>query len=605
MGWAVSIKRWNVGLLIQGSKETCFVFGAALTSGGVIMKTLFKSVVTICCAVSMLFFLGISSNLAHAVHDATAPGLELDGNSFSNGQDDWNTVWNGGGAPDPGNAFVTSGIVPDTDMYVFRKGSKDVRDIDQWRFEIGSSPPKNDIEHAYCSAYNQSGDLVIYCGANRAVTNGTATTAFWIFGNNVTADEVAGDFGASIHAVGDLYIAVDHDNGGKIGEIAVFEWDGSALIEIGRSANLLGTPGTFCMDVNTGDALGHDVCATTNDQSINVPWDSPTAQNPGAFIEIGVDITAVSPSLDCVSSAMATDRASTSIQAQTKNFLLFPFNVCGIDVTKSCKSPVLINPTTLRYTIEGMVSNTGFGQVTNVTLADNPAITAGTSFAAFACDAMGLPTGTTTGNFPVASLGANSDVCYRATFDSTSNGPSDTVTATASAGGTTLSETATAMCPLFTPTTGISVTKECDTKLTLNVSNITLKVDYKGKVSNLSDVPLTNVTVYESHDPDDDTAAEIVSNGVVVTGTGAISLAKKNDSGDMANYNDSYVPDSSSITVAALGQDPTDPECALFKDRVVAVGKLPAILGGGFVTSMPTEAMCKLCPNGICPVPAP
>jgi len=569
------------------------------------MKTLYKTAITICCSISILFFLGISSNLAYAVDDPTAPGIELDGNSFPDAEDDWDTVWNGGGAPDPGNAFVTSGIVADTDMYVFRKGSKDVRDIDQWAFEIGSSPPKNDIEHAYCSAYNQSGRLAIYCGANRAVTNGTATTAFWIFGNNVTADEVAGDFGSTTHAVGDIYVAVDHDNGGKIGEIAVFRWNGSDLIELDRSANLLEIPGTFCMDVNTSDGQPHDVCATTNAGNPSLPWDSPQAQEPGAFIEIGIDIGAVSPSLTCVSSAMATDRASTSIRAQTKNFLLFPFNVCGIEVSKRCISPVLINPTTLRYTIEGRVGNTGFGEVTSITLVDNPTITSGTAFAAFACDSNGFPTGTTTGNYPVASLAANSEVCYRATIDSTSNAPSDTVTVTASAAGTTLTETATANCPPFSPTTGISLTKACATKLTLSSSNITLKVNYNGKVSNLSDVPLTNVTVYESHDPLDLTAPQIVANGVVVTGTGAISLAKKNASGDMATYSDSYVPDSSSITVAAIGQDPTDPECALFKDRVVAVGKLPTILGGGFVTSLPTEAMCKLCPNGVCPIPAP
>jgi len=570
------------------------------------MNILNKVFLTICCCLGLL----AATSFAYAAPFPNNPGIELDGDSVPANQagdpdDDWNTVWNGGSNNGLGDAFVSSGIVTDTEMRVFRQGSKDVRDIDEWHFEQGSVPPKNDIEHAYCSAYNVSDELIIYCGANRAVTNGTATTAFWIFGNNIEANNTTGDFDG-LHAEGDLYIAVDHSNGGKIGEIAVFEWTSGQLIEIGRSVNLLGMPGTFCMDVD-GNGVD-DVCATTNDGNPNLPWDNPQAQAPGAFLELGVNVSETSPSLNCVSSAMATDRASTSIRAQTKNFLLFPFNVCGIEVTKNCRSPVLINNgAALRYTIEGKVTNIGFGSVTNVTLSDNPAITTGTAFAAYPC-LNGAPdtNQATLGNFPLASLAANANVCYLATIDSSTNAPSDTVTVTASTGSTTVDDMATANCPPFTPTTGIGVTKACDTSLTLGASNITIGVSYNGLVSNLSDVPLSNVAVYESHDPLDLTSAQVVANGTQVTGTGSINLAAKNQSGDTSPYSDSYTPNQGSITVALPGQDPTDPECAVFKDKVVAVGTLPAILGGGVVTSpIPVEATCKLCPEGTCPVPEP
>ena len=156
----------------------------------------------------------------------------------------------------------------------------------------------------------------------------------------------------------------------------------------------------------------------------------------------------------------------------------------------------------------------------------------------------------------------------------------------------------------MTPSTGIGITKACSTGLTLGTTGITVGVSYSGKVSNLSTVPLSDVTVFESHDPDDDTVAEILANGIQVSGTGSISLAPKNTSGDMQSYSGSYTPTDSSITTAIPGQDATNPACAVFKDRVVATGKLPAILGGTSVTSvLPVEASCKLCPDGVCPVP--
>lgn len=561
-----------------------------------------KSFIAKCCCLGLLTMTGFAS----ANDFPNNPGIELDGDSVEANQlgapdDDWNTVWNGGSNDGLGGAFVSSGIVTDTDMYVFRQGSKDVRDINQWHFEVGSSPPKNNIEHAYCSAYNVAGELIIYCGANREVTNGTATTAFWLFGNNIEADTATGDFNG-VHAEGDIYVAVDHSNGGKIGEIAVFEWMSGDLVEIARSQNLLETPGTFCVDVD-GNGV-HDLCATTNENTPSLPWDNPQQQQPGSFLEIGANISEISPSLTCVSSAMATDRASTSIQAQTKNFLLFPFNVCGIEVTKSCRSPVLLDASTLQYTIEGKVTNIGFGQVTNVTLTDNPAITSGTTFGAYACDS-GLPTGAKLDDFPLASLAANASVCYRATIDSATNAPSDTVTVSASTGSVNVTDMATANCPPFTPTTGIGVTKVCDTSLTIGASNIAINVNYNGLVSNLSDVPLTNVKVFESHDPTDTTSALVVANGTEIAPL-STTLAPQNDSGDTSTYSGSYTPNQNSIGVAIPGQDPTDPECAAFQDVVVAVGTLPAILGGGTVTSpLPVQATCKLCPEGTCPVPEP
>lgn len=536
------------------------------------MKKVFKTALAASCLSAAAFALTCTTP-AWAVHTGV-PGLELDANTAddpNNPQDDWAAFIGGG----KGSSTTASGIVHDSATLVFRKGSKDTNDVNTWHYDVGSVPPKNDILDAYCAAYNQSGDLVVYCGANRAVTNGTATTAFWFFGQTIQA--VNGNFSGT-HANGDTLIAVDHSNGGKVGTIAVYVWNNGSLQLVEKSSDLLQqAPGVFCMPP-AGNIPGDTVCATTNPNTINIPWVGSTP--PGAFIEVGINLSQVVPQLACVSSAMATDRASTSETAETKNFLLFPFPLCGIDVTKRCINPVLASPTQIQYTIEGKVSNKGFGTLSNVTLVDNPP--AGT-FQAFACDANGLPTGATTGNFPLASLG-NTPACYRSTFLSNVNGPTDTVQATGSAAGITVSATAQATCPNLVASGDLTVTKQCQVVLEDAGNFIQLRVNYDGNVCvpATSDFAVTNIQVINNKP-----AANTLVKNVPSLAPGACDT-----------YSGSYVP--SAVEVAIAGQNPNNPLCAQFSDIITASGTGPAVLGSPTVTALPASATCKACPGGVC-----
>ncbi|MDC7708639.1 hypothetical protein [Vogesella indigofera] len=303
--------------------------------------------------------LAIGSPFAYAVHDdSPAPQLfELDANTVDSGSgttddpagtaDDWEALSGSG----TGHSRATSHIVADTDAKVFTGGSKDTKDINQWRYRAGGSPPKADLTHAYTAAYGQGSDLIIYFGANRDSNNGTTTTGFWFFKNPVCA-KPDGTFGGGDsndvgnctnpnappvqHAQDDTLVVVNYDNGGKVGKIVVYRWNVNpgALEKIVESTNQLGSGGSiFCTDkfINLD---GDDLCAITNKDTTDIPWASPVP--PGAFFEGGINVSKVIGGKPCFASFMATSRSSTTEVAEIKNFILHSFPVCGISLAKTC-----------------------------------------------------------------------------------------------------------------------------------------------------------------------------------------------------------------------------------------------------------------------------
>lgn len=302
--------------------------------------------------------LAIGSPFAYAVHDDNpAPQLfELDANTpdAASGSaadpagtaDDWESFYGSG----TDHARASSGIVEDSDAKVFTGGSKDTKDINQWRYRAGGSPPKADLTHAYTAAYGQNSDLIVYFGANRDSNNGTTTTGFWFFKNPVCA-KPDGTFGGGEsnevgnctnpnaapvqHAKDDTLVVVNYDNGGKVGKIVVYKWDGG-LVKVVESTNQLGTGGAiFCSDkTGTNTTTGDDLCAITNKDTTDIPWASPVP--PGAFFEGGINVSQVIGGKPCFASFMATSRSSTTEVAEIKNFILHSFPVCGISLGKTC-----------------------------------------------------------------------------------------------------------------------------------------------------------------------------------------------------------------------------------------------------------------------------
>jgi hypothetical protein len=506
--------------------------------------------------------------------------LVLDGNtadpSGAAAPDDWESF--------PANTAHTNratGIVADSVPAVFRNGSKDTLDVSTWRYDLGSSPPKTDMKNGYAAAYSDNGDLIINFGADRDSFTGTASLGFWFFKNPVVRNDATGAFINPItgqpatHADGDVLVAFEYSNGGAVTTVRIFKWQAGALSDQGAiGVGPTNVAGVFC------DAADR-VCGSTNNTSLNIPW-AGTVQ-PGQFFEGGVNITKLLPGSDsCFSTFMATSRSSAEPNASIKNFVISSFPVCRLEVTAVCESAVFQSATnTVLNTLRGRVSNEGGGTVTSVSVTNNPAFNAGT-LGYFTCDAGGAPTSTPQSN---ASLAAGGAICFRGKYTSNTLVTSSTTTASASTGAGMITDTDESSCTAVAPG-GLSVTKTCDVDLVAQNNQLAVKINYSGSVTNTGSYGLTDVKVCE--------AAEVAA-GVdpcSVAGHTEISIGSL-DAGAVKAYSSSYFPNQAlnGSGVSTL----TDPEAAIFKDKVSAKGTKPAIVGGGLLQSPATEAACPLC----------
>src|SRR5262249_45305992 len=130
-----------------------------------------------------------------------AAPVELDGNVTATTAHDWDQIFADAGSPatsgsffqGPTSAALAGGFFTDkvntnTDHIFTGGGSKDTQGIPSgpWLF-TGSKPQgKNDITHAYASAYLDSNNhLILYAGMDRFDNSGDATAGFWFFRNNI------------------------------------------------------------------------------------------------------------------------------------------------------------------------------------------------------------------------------------------------------------------------------------------------------------------------------------------------------------------------------------------------------------------------------------
>jgi len=315
----------------------------------------------------LLLCIGMAATPVWAVHNI---GLfELEGNTTTEGVDDWDTLHGGGGNA---NLFEFTGINPDrngVDDVFTGGGSKDTRDTatggvssSVWLHKTvtDASPPKDDITNAYAAAYTcpagytfgvngcDDGDLIIYFGLDRFKTDGTAQMGFWFFQNDVqkanggvfSGIHKAGEVPSNPMNTGDILVLVEVAKGGTVPLIKVFEWVGSGGDgKHGGTLNTLFAPGSAeC----TGGS--DDVCAVTNGGSATPSWpylddDGNTSFQAQAFFEGGVNITRLLGSTPCFSAFLAETRSSgapLTETAQLKDFSGDGFPLCGVDATKAC-----------------------------------------------------------------------------------------------------------------------------------------------------------------------------------------------------------------------------------------------------------------------------
>ncbi len=538
---------------------------------------------------------GLLAPPAWSVHDTNT--FELDGNVLDAPAtlgDDWSTVnFNGGSSNILARTNVKADAAPAS---IFSGGgSKDDLDLNGplsgaggWKWKNGSVPDKDDITNAYAVAYNVNGDLVIYAGADRFDNSGDAFIGFWFFQDQVgTSGATSGGFTGQ-HRDGDVLVLANFTGGGTTVNIEILEWVGSGGNVNGTLQRIAGGPGGS--QATCGTSANDNYCGIANVTGGETPnWtylskDNTSSFPAATFFEVGINISKVfaaagAGTTPCFSSFMAETRSSSSVSAVLKDFVLDSFPVCGIEVTKQCINPVLASSTTVGYTIEGMVKNTGFGTLTNLTLSDEPRPLGTTTY--HACTAGGLPTGSAI-SFG-GSLNALASVCYRSSIVTPVNGEDDTITATASTGSATVSDTATADCPNLQLSPAIDVTKLCSATLTQLSGHLAVRINVEGTVCNIGDTALTNVNVVDN----------TISGNLVTNASLAIGACR--------NYTGFYLPATAQNKDSPL-QTTLDPGLAKFTDTVTATGLAPF----GFSVQPDTAtAECTLCPGGICPSPTP
>lgn len=545
--------------------------------------------------------LALGASLAPPAQATLNDGFfSLDGNTADpNGAplpDDWNSFF----PPNTGNTARATGIVNDATPAVFRNGSKDTQDVSAWRYDLGSSPPKDNMLNAYAAAYTATtatsttsvGDLLIYFGADRDSFTGTASLGFWFFKNPVARDDANGRFvnpvtgGPATHANGDTLVAFEYTNGGAVTEVKVYRWNNGALVDAGSvGVSQTSTAGVFCDSADR-------VCGSTNGGALTIPWNGTIAS--GQFFEGGINITRMFQTADsCFAAFMATSRTSDTANASIKNFIVSSFPVCRVSVTKQCESAVYRTASgDILNTVVGRILNDGGGTLTNVSLSDNPAFSGTPSF--FTCNADGTPTTTPKST---ASLVAGDSICYRGQHVSSTLETSDTVTVSATGGNSTVTGTANATCVAPPPGPGLlEVSKVCDLDLVVENNKLVVRVNYSGQVTNNGSTELTNVRVCEIANEDvlpadagrDPCDLDPTVYGARLTTHTIGTLA----AGAGRSYSGTYFPHSA--LTGSGGSTLTEPHLAVFKDRVGAVGNRIPILGG-VSKAIPTEATCPLC----------
>lgn len=338
---------------------------------------------------------------ALAVHQASAP-FELDGNPTRDGaMDDWNNVFNlplpyptPRGVPTAGDGesfVVDNATLPGgKELSAWSGSNKDIDLIGTWEYKAAKVvPDKDNITNAYAKAYKVGGfaggdfpghpagvheHLIIYFGADRFANNGDAALGFWFFQDDVGLGPNGSFIGE--HEIGDVLVQVDFVQGGSSSEVQIFKWVGSG-----------GNFGAL-QEIKFGASNGAEVC-TTDDTACAITNESPTA-SPWAFtpkfgvdnifpnesfFEAGIDITALVGEV-CFSSFMAETRSSHSETAELKDFALGDFDLCSVDVEKTCladaQSPV-VDPVneTFQTKHQVTINNDGFGAIYDIELRDN------------------------------------------------------------------------------------------------------------------------------------------------------------------------------------------------------------------------------------------
>lgn len=582
---------------------------------------------------STLLFVSATVASAQVVPDSL---FELDGNSVVNGsactgpntptncKDDWNLL-NGTGTGNPtgsaGGSLARTFVSGAASVASFTTGgSKDPLDVTSWKWKNGTTPDKDAITNGYAAAYTApNGHFILMFGADRFAVNGDANIGLWFFQQDVhPVGSSSGSFSGS-HSLNDLFIVSAFTQGGGVATITAYTWDPGCTTGVKNPAagdcadsnlrlKFASAPSGTCSGVLEG-------CAIVNGAPVDVSWpylakfgNNSTQIPAGGYYEGGIDVTQLlGGSLPCFSSFLIETRSSQTPSAVLKDFVFGNFNICGLSATKTCAGNGTVNSggTTLHYTFNGTIKNTGIGTMYNVTIVDT------------------LPTNSSNAAFTPASAKFGSilpgqTVNWSVEFDNTSTNVQNSMIAkgsvssltdpgTCTTSGTVCSASASDSCSA-NPTNSITVSKACGipsgypnnssqdpipgTQLVSSGGLAAVQVNFSGTIMNSGQTTLKNITL-----ADNPTTSIVYPAGF--TGT----LAP----GDSVKYSGSYLPAGTSIPQnnllgGAAGRYAFNDEVKL-TGATASLGSSPgadATCVSTFATGAQAcaAATCNICPAG-------
>lgn len=532
------------------------------------MQRLFFSLVT-----AGLLIGGTAAN-AWYMPSSNDTTFELDGNipNDATAGEDWSDIKDGNSS-----AFSDTGIVNDpkgTSIFT-TGGSKDVRPIGSWKHTSGSVPDKNEILNMAAAAYNIGGELIVYLHGDRYSNDGDAQMGVWFFQEDVSLNN-DGTFTGE-HRPGDLLMLAEFINGGANAHVKLYEWDPTAPKNLTLVAE--GVGGT-----------GENYYYATSNASPTPSWSTyvpkslvdgyPVNTYPvNSFFEGGINLSWVfrDTIMPCFSSFLMETRSSHKYDAQLKDFALGNLDTCKLEVTKSCVSSTLSREDyeTLDHNYSYTVTNSGFGDVSDVKLIDDVGTPGDTSDDRIWYIGEQLSTGSDyTGTYTVT--------------DSYLNPPTNTLYAIGYIDTYEMAPVkASAKCQPVQLSPTMSVTKDCNQTLDTVGSYTVVKLNYGGQVCNTSDANDANATKLVNVEVTDD------KSGLTHYITG--DLYPQNDPGGRDNcaaYTGYYYPSAPTVPSG-------DPCVNSYSDTVTATGEYKAGKDSNETntTSTTGTATCGLCVN--------
>lgn len=527
----------------------------------------FATIPAMLLGIVLAIVMGVFSMPAFAVDNN---GLfELDADAIEdNPGDDWITLYGGGGNQTE-FTFITDKNGFD-DIFT-GGGSKTPNDPEDWLWKSSPPPPdKDNITHAYAANYMYMGEQILYFGADLFADNGDAELAFWFFQSKVAPVGVSSGNFSGHHVDGDVYVAVKFSNGGTQANIAVYEWWAACNKAVKYPGVGDCAADNIRVVIEEGPALctgsGGMACAITNTDYETAPWDyTPKGGSlgddfpPTTFFEGGINIFETFGENKCFASFMVTTGASTSFTSTAKDFALGDFDVCSVDVTKTCVNDDENDdtPTNITYNIRGCGINDGGGAIKLTKLensiggaalyepnpldwyvpgqVDNPLrdFDPSTDCDNTALLAQAIANGTVANL--ADSLLAGEALVYDFGEAGPINAPSDEVTLTAiGADNTPIDpDTASTTCPPRDFLAALTVTKQCAADLEDSGDNLVVVINVKGDVCNTGEVALTGLSLQD-----------IVAFDEVTFDSYPTVLAKQGDPGDCISYTGHYYPSS-------------------------------------------------------------